>query len=81
MRDAESKEIGLLRVPVYRNGVRVLTELWTLDHEPRIECFIGQISEVWRHGARVIVLGSPDEDSDHNCDCMGCGQAHVLMRT
>ncbi len=40
----------------------------------------------YTNGAEVIVTGSPpDEDDDpkyelHNCDAMGCGWEHVLLR-
>ena len=40
--------------------------------------------EVWTDGTDVIVLGIPphedDEENGHNCDDMGCGQCHVLLR-
>lgn len=32
-------------------------------------------------GNEFILLGEPDEQSDHNCDAMGCGTfEHVLIR-
>lgn len=32
-------------------------------------------------GNEFILLGEPDEQSDHNCDAMGCGTFdHVLVR-
>ena len=40
--------------------------------------------EVWTNDKDVIVLGMPpreyDEENGHNCDEMGCGQCHVLLR-
>lgn len=42
------------------------------------------VDEVWTNGSDVIVLGSPpgnnEEGSVHNCDGMGCGYCHVLLR-
>ena len=45
-------------------------------------------AEPWslhRKGDQLVVVGMPDhgaDESDHNCDEMGCGSAagHVLMR-
>jgi hypothetical protein len=40
--------------------------------------------EVWTDGTDVIVLGLPPnadvEENGHNCDEMGCGQCHVLLK-
>jgi hypothetical protein len=40
--------------------------------------------EVWTDGDDVIVLGIPpreyEEENGHNCDDMGCGQCHVILR-
>lgn len=42
------------------------------------------VDEVWTDGTDVIVLGLPpradDEENGHNCDEMGCGQCHVLLK-
>jgi hypothetical protein len=34
----------------------------------------------FRNGNEVVVLGSPSECDDHDCDIMGCGFDHVLAR-
>lgn len=48
-----------------------------------------QVDEVWLNEAgQLIVLGTPPDDQEssdglelgHNCDAMGCGQCHVLVR-
>jgi hypothetical protein len=40
--------------------------------------------EVVLSGDELVVIGTPDPDEDeeigHNCDAMGCGQAHVVIR-
>jgi hypothetical protein len=44
------------------------------------------VSEVWTNGSDLVVLGSPPvaeddvDDLNHNCDLMGCGACHVLIR-
>lgn len=57
---------------------RVPTGWKRLDH----------VSEVWvSPNGTVAVLGSPPRDDEerpeeerHNCDAMGCGQSHVILR-
>jgi len=34
--------------------------------------------EVWINEKEVIILGIPGDN--HNCDYMGCGQCHVIIR-
>ena len=41
--------------------------------------------EVWVGHGLLVVTGVPEEELDegnlkHNCDAMGCGQAHVLYK-
>lgn len=36
--------------------------------------------EIWLKDGWVIVLGQPQEGDGHNCDQMGCGWNHVLVR-
>lgn len=31
-------------------------------------------------GRMRVTLGDPGDDPDHNCDAMGCGQDHVILR-
>jgi hypothetical protein len=34
-----------------------------------------------RNDGQIIVIGTPDENGEHNCDFMGCGSCeHVIMR-
>ncbi len=36
---------------------------------------------IYSNGHEVIILGMPAEDSDHNCDVMGCSSVdHVIYR-
>lgn len=42
-------------------------------------------AEVYTNGTQIVVLGEPPEPPDgedllHNCDQMGCGWDHVLIR-
>lgn len=36
--------------------------------------------ECWTDGKWLIVPGYPEAESDHNCDAMGCGQDHIILR-
>ena len=36
--------------------------------------------QVWVSDSAVVVIGWPLPDPDHNCDQMGCGFSHVLLR-
>lgn len=46
----------------------------------------GQVyTDVETDGKEVVVLGDPPDESDsdeplHNCDAMGCGWCHVILR-
>ena len=51
------------------------TNSTVLDGYKRLDVY-----EVFSDGARIVVLGRPDEASDHNCDRMGCGWDHVIVR-
>lgn len=37
-------------------------------------------ADAFIRGDEVVILGSPEEGGDHNCDANGCGQDHVLAR-
>jgi len=38
------------------------------------------IREVFSNGRDIVICGDPGEEGDHNCDEMGCGWDHVLVR-
>lgn len=41
----------------------------------------GTVQEVVETAQEYVYLGTPvEDDPEHNCDVMGCGQAHVLAR-
>jgi len=55
-------------------------ELWRKDRKG-VEWFkVSDNPETWESKNEIVVLGSPAEGSDHNCDAMGCGQCHVIER-
>lgn len=40
-----------------------------------------EIDGVYVNDNQLVVFGSPEENSDHNCDAMGCSSInHVLVR-
>ena len=40
-----------------------------------------ELVEAYRYKGEIIIIGEPDEATDHNCDQMGCTTlSHVLYR-
>lgn len=52
------------------------------DMEYVPEGWIGlEIDGVYVKDNQLVIFGSPEENSDHNCDAMGCSSInHVLVR-
>lgn len=38
------------------------------------------LCEQWDSEEETVYVGCPTEESDHNCDMMGCGYEHVIDR-
>lgn len=38
------------------------------------------ITGVYYKSGEIVIAFEPEEDSDHSCDEMGCGQEHVFYR-
>lgn len=39
-----------------------------------------KLVEAYETDEEIIVMGTPDDSDDHNCDAMGCGWQHVMWR-
>lgn len=37
--------------------------------------------DTWQSNIETVIVGTPEENSDHDCDAMGCGYEHVLVRS
>ncbi len=44
----------------------------------RLAIPLATVHRAFVEGAEIIITGRPDRQ--HNCDMMGCGQAHVIRR-
>lgn len=76
MSETRSDEIRLMTVePAGFNPTGYTRELGL-----RVLCS-GLAYEVWTSATEIVVIGAPSHDDEgHNCDEMGCGQEHVLVR-
>lgn len=49
-----------------------------IEHDPLPEGY--SPIEAISNNKEIVILGTPEDGDDHNCDAMACGQAHVIVR-